>query len=128
MTFIEFLATRDTPEDRPEDWTIWSLHWRNALPTILHGEHCGDCTESPQTCVFCWLEESLRAYRIEVMMRRAIDYMMTADGNLTVGELRQQVREKFGADVDAALAEQFGKHRENYSNLLNLSGIHDIVS
>lgn len=110
ITFVEFLARRDADPDLPEDLPHWINHWRNALPPMLRGEHDGDCTKQPQTCIFCWLEDALRDYRIEAMSRRAIDWMLTADGSLTVGELRQQVRDKFGAEVDAELARLFGRH------------------
>lgn len=40
----------------------------------------------------------------------AMEFLLSADGNLTAGELRQQVRERFGPDVDAELARRFGKH------------------
>ncbi len=103
MTFVEFVASHEAG-----DQAMWLEHWRRVLPPMLQGTHDGGCVGQPQTCVLCWLEEMLREYRIEVTTQYAIDYLLTDDGSLTAGELRQQVRRKFGADVDDELRRRYG--------------------
>lgn len=57
------------------------------------------------------IAEMLHAHanRIESSVNAAINWLIAdANSDLTAGELRQQVIERFGAKVDAELARRFG--------------------
>lgn len=50
-------------------------------------------------------------HRMEESVNEAIIWLIAdANGDLTAGELRQQVIERFGVKVDAELARRFGRH------------------
>lgn len=47
----------------------------------------------------------------EMQIRLALDFLLSADGNLSVGELRRRFVDRFGEELDAEIQRRFASSR-----------------